>query len=200
MSIHQKYPTLPNYRIIAELRRLQEIANLTRDLVGKNILDIGCGSKNSKDLPGGLTKLWYRFFDPHVLEQFEPWYCRIAHEARAKIIGLDIEPNNESFETFQVDLLEQNAFEQFDDESFDAVNNYKCTIPRNSRQAHMACSPAIMKRYDMNFERAFELDDAVRRQVERLLKPRGIYTVAEFVYRKEKGGLKLTRVMDGLGS
>lgn len=200
ITVHKKFPTLPGYRITAELQRLRQITDSTRNLVGKKIMDIGCGSKNSKDVSGGLTNLFYRIFDPHVLEQFEPWYCRIAHEAHADVTGLDIEPNKEEFSTIQADILQPDAFSQFADKSFDAINNYKCTIPKNSCQARTGCSPAIMKRFGMDLDAAFDLDNRVRAEVERLLCNGGTYTVAEFVYQKKRGSLRLNHVMKGLGS
>lgn len=63
------------------------------NLEGKKILDLGCGSKTSKD--------------NIVSRSFEPWFCRTLVELGAKPIGIDIEPKNgEVFEYHQADLID----------------------------------------------------------------------------------------------
>ena len=78
----------------------------------KKILELGCGSNNSKD----------NFFNSRT---FEPWLLRALHEYGTNPIGIDISNlRDESFEGHSIDLSKTNALDQFSDNMFDIVCAY----------------------------------------------------------------------------
>lgn len=225
--VASKYPLLTEARFAGEMQRIQYMAQSTRDLLGKRILDLGCGSNVTKDTFFGFAgRLIQRYIDPVGYARFQPWYCRILHEAGASAVGVDIASNaKETFESHQLDLMDPTALDQFPDESFDGVNNYFLSVPRDSVHAKVGTSPAIMKalawkhhREDLqdfqkkgipldqwsaemrkrSFPRMHAINDQIFSQVQRLLKNGGTYTLAEFVYQKKKGSLKRTQKMEGI--
>lgn len=200
-KVMKKYPRLPPWRLIAELKRLIEISADSRQMINKRVLDLGCGSKENTDRHDWLTRLWYRLIRSPELQRFDPWYPRIAHEAGAKVVGVDIATNaTEEFESRILDLMNPSSLECFESDSFDAANNYCFTVPPESDKARSGTSPAIMYKFEMDFERAYELNRQIFQQVERLLKNGGTYTLAEFVYKKKKGRLKKDHVIEGAGA
>lgn len=226
--IEQKYPCLPEGRFESEILRIQYIATSTHELIGKRVLDVGCGSKKSADRrPSPLLRRWLQREDPAENARFQPWFARILHEVGADVTGVDIGSNkSEEFKSYAMDLINPNALDQFQDESFDIANNYIFTVPRESITAKAGTSPALYNRlawnhwyedvhdckaknlpastWEMecmkrNWERVWSLNDQIFRQIERVLKEEGVYTLAEFVYRKKDGVLKKEGRMAGLG-
>jgi SAM-dependent methyltransferase len=196
----RKYPGIPRDRLIAELKRLIEITSNSRDLINKSILDLGCGSKETADR-AQLIQFFLWIIRSSQLNQFHPWYARIAHEAGAKVVGVDIASNSsEEFESRILDLTNPHALTCFDNESFDAVNNFCLTVPPESHRAQSGTSPAIIRRFGMDTEQAFELNREIFYQVQRLLRNGGTYTLSELVYKKRKGKLKIDHKIEGLGA
>lgn len=223
-----EYPDLTEERATAEVNRISVLSQDVRGLANKRVLDIGGGSETSTDRYNFLIRLYQKYFDREAYSLFHPWYCRILKQAGACPEVLDVGDNSgEKFPSHQLDVTKPDAFVQFPDGSFDAVNNYKCTVPRNSKHAERGTSPGIyfafarkhrsddvrvMQEKDMpysewaafmrkaNCERVWALNDNVFHNVERILKHGGIYTLAEFVFRKRKGGLHKEKVLQGLGS
>lgn len=199
--VMEKYPKLPEWRFVAETKRLMQISSDARDLIGKRVLDLGCGSKETADRGGWLTRLLNKWFNEAELAQFEPWYCRIAHAAGAQVTGIDIASNiSEEFSWKQLDLMNPEVLRCLPSESFDGANNMRLTVPDDSVSARSGTSPAIMHRLGMDFDAAYAINAQIFREVERVLKDGGIYTISEFVFRKKKGRLKKYRTMEGLGS
>ena len=82
------------------------------DLKNKKILELGCGSKNSKD----------DFFGKG---NFEPWLLRALHEYGANPVGIDIAGlEGELFEGHSIDLSKKGSLDLFQDNSFDIVCAY----------------------------------------------------------------------------
>ena len=84
----------PDYKGIVELtlyRQLPILMKLTKDkLAGKRILDLGCGSRNSRYERG---------------TSYEPWFCRGVLEMGVIPTGIDINGNEgEMFQHHQIDL------------------------------------------------------------------------------------------------
>ena len=133
----------------------------------------------------------------------------------AQPVGIDIQTNaGERFESHEMDLSDPKALERFPDESFDHANNYFLTVPKNSMHARCGTSPSIWlslgwkhkdDNYNLakergiplkdlpefyqrqNWKRMWAIDDGIFLRVQRLLKEGGVYTLAEFAYRKKKG-------------
>ena len=200
-KIHAEYPRMPFWRFTAEAKRLIEIASDARQLINKNILDLGSGSKEHADQGPLPLRMWNRIFNYGEYTRFHPWYARTAHAAGAKVTAVDIASNeDEEFQSLQMDLMNPDALSILDDESVDAVNNMCLTAPRDSKRASSGTSPAIMWKLGMDHEAAFKLNDQIAEQVRRILREGGTYTLSEFVYKKKKGKLKRVRVMEGLGA
>jgi len=82
------------------------------DVGNKKILELGCGSNNSKDCFLGSRT-------------FEPWLLRALHEHRTNPIGIDIGGlEDELFEGYSIDLSKERALDLFQDNSFDIVCAY----------------------------------------------------------------------------
>ena len=210
--------TLREERLEAELIRIQHISANVASLANKRVLDLGCGSaKNMDSHWNPIGRLWQRWIRPKEFARFQPWYCRILQEAGAQPVGIDIRRNaGERFESHSMDLSDPTALERFPDESFDHANNYFLTVPKNSMHARSGTSPSIWlslawkHRFDnynqakergipledipkfyerQNWKRMWAINDGIFLQVQRLLKEGGVYTLAEFAYRKKKGAL-----------
>lgn len=227
VKVLETYPKLHSGRLRAELDRISYLATDTRQLIGKRILDLGCGSVANTDRPWNPITRWIQQYkDPHRYVQFHPWYCRILEEAEAEAVGIDIGPNRgEKFESHKRDLLKPDiALRDLPDESIEHANNYFLSVPRESNHAQSGTSPGIMRALSWknrsvdakaamdlnlpfgewrqffdkeNLERMWAINDQIFAQVERVLKEGGVYTLAEFVYRKQKGKLKMERTMEG---
>jgi len=210
--------TLHEDRLEAQLIRIQHISANVASLANKRVLDLGCGSAKNKDSHWNpIGRLWLRWIKPKEFARFQPWYCRILQEAGAQPVGIDIRTNaGERFESHAMDLSDPKALERFPDESFDHANNYFLTVPKNSMHARCGTSPSIWlslgwkhkdDNYNLakergiplkdlpefyqrqNWKRMWAIDDGIFLQVQRLLKEGGVYTLAEFAYRKKKGVL-----------
>ena len=191
---------MPHWRFVAETKRLMEIATDARALIGKCVLDLGCGSEDTADRRDWFTRLWNQIFDPDELTRFEPWYCRVAQEAGAEVLGIDIAANKgEVFRSMPLDLMNAETLDCLETESFDAANNMCFTVPPESRRAESGTSPAVMYKLRMDHKAAFDLNHEIFKQVERILKNGGIYTLSEFVYKKKRGRLNKHHVIEGLG-
>ena len=210
--------TLHEDRLEVELIRIQHISANVASLANKRVLDLGCGSAKNKDSHWNpIGRLWQRWIKPKEFARFQPWYCRILQEAGAQPVGIDIRRNaGERFESHAMDLSDPKALERFPDESFDHANNYFLTVPKNSMHARSGTSPSIWlslawkHRFDnynqakergipledipkfyerQNWKRMWAINDGIFLHVQRLLKEGGVYTLAEFAYRKKKGVL-----------
>ncbi len=180
--------------------RLKAIAPDIQMLRQLQILDLGCGSEDSKDAFIEDVKI------------FSPWYCRLAHAAGADVLGIDIADNRgEDFRSERRDLLQPGSLDDLPSESFDAVNNDGFTVsdesfyvglagqsPTALRMALRQCS--LWKRLnilDHSMEIAQEqlqkINQRIRNDVSRLLRDGGLYSNMELIYRKIDGGLVLQK-------
>ena len=173
-----------NDAVVADdLQRLAAISKNARDLVGKNILDLGCGSIVSPDIVKGSV-------DDGGLRIFEPWYPRIAHLAGADVLGVDIAPNmDEKFEWLRRDLTEDRFFMAIPDASYHAVNNDFFTMPADSGFSVRGTSPTLMSKVSGDLAKAWNINDKIFKHVGRILMEGGVYTLAETRYVKKNGVL-----------
>jgi len=89
-----------------------------KNVRGKKILDIGCGSIERNFKARGVNDSEDRIF-----RDFEPWLCRALQELGANPVGIDImDLEIEEFEHYQLDFLEPKALNFFVAKSFDGVN------------------------------------------------------------------------------
>ncbi|MEK7528667.1 MAG: hypothetical protein AAB592_02790 [Patescibacteria group bacterium] len=218
----ERYPRISGRRINYHIHRIRAIRGDVRDLIGLRVLDLGCGSISNTERPWSpLSRLYELFFEYERRSEFWPWYCRILKMAGADTLGVDIASNSdEDFSHARMDLTDPDAMDIFDDESFDAANNNCFTSPADSMRARHITTPAILRRISMKnlpsltrrvlkrevalsgIGRVVEeetmcaatgLNDRIAVQVARVLKEGGIYTLAEFVYRKKDGVLQRER-------
>lgn len=95
------------------VERLQRSYPALRDLRGKRILDIACGSNSSRSPETGERT-----------SAFEPWFCRLLYELDAEPVGVDSgDLAGERFEHHTVDLSHVGALDFLPDASFDAVQD-----------------------------------------------------------------------------
>lgn len=134
-------------------------------LVGKKVLDLGCGGY-AADCPD---------------EQFSPYLCRFLWSIGADPVGIDIKDlRAEKFEHFQVDLSQPNALDFLPGDSFDYVHtrNFVFSNP----------SPALV---EMIGEKGLSsLEKEISRQTSRLLKEGGYFISNDAnIYQKNDGEL-----------
>ncbi len=193
-KVSHHYPELPDFRIDKELQRIAGLVVDITGLQGKKILDLGAGSCESTDSLTGWCRFLARYVDPYRLTQFQPWFCRIAHLAGAEPCAVDIGDNSsEPFKSVRLDLSNPDALSHFDGESFDHVNNYCFTAHPQEPYAWERTSPGLREiayRRSTNPRKwVFMLDDSITRQVERILRPNGIYIHNSFHFQKKNGVL-----------
>lgn len=191
-KVSQTYPELPNFRIEKEFHRIAGLVNDVADLNGKKVLDLGAGSCESTESLKGWSQFFARFLDPYRLIQYQPWFCRIAHLAGAEPCAVDIGDNSlESFESVRLDLSNPDALAHFDVESFDYINNYFFTAHPEEPDAWEKISPGLRRVAFQNSTDpvgwVFKLNDSITSQVERILKPDGIYIHNSFRFQKKNG-------------
>ncbi len=122
------------------------------DLRGKRILDLGCGSVQTrsymKDFVGDD-----RFY--------EPWLCRFLKHAGEVPIGIDVNDNSdEIFENYRIDLTQRDCLRNFPDNYFDiAYAGAFFTLP--------------------NFEDYSRVKENLIFQLERIVKPNGYFVFEE---------------------
>jgi hypothetical protein len=210
--------TLDEDKLETQLIRIQHLCANVASLANKRVLDLGCGSMKNRDTHwNAIGRFWQRWIRPKEFARYQPWYCRVLQEAGAQPVGIDIRSNaGERFESHAMDLSDPKALERFPDESFDHANNHFLTVPKNSIHARSGTSPSIwlylvwkhrvdnhnlakergipLKDFPKfcegeNWKRMWAINDGIFLQVQRLLKEGGVYTLAEFAYRKKKGVL-----------
>ncbi len=179
-------PSRSQCKIVAS--RLQAACEDVRELVNKRIIDLGCGSMRSKDHP----PLWmWALSGFRKIDTCLPWYCRIAHLAKAQVLGIDVSPNKkEPFPSLQADLTDDATFRPLPDGSLDIANNMRFTARPDNKYGHHAFSPHLKKTI-AEPEDLYRYDAYVFAQVERLLREGGRYTLMDEVYQKRNGRLQI---------
>ena len=133
----------------------------TLDLRGQRVLDIACGSSESR-MPPKLNEP-VPFEKLHVTPEFQPWLCRLLHHLGADAVGVDIGNNDrEVFTHYQLDLGVLGVLDFLPSDSFDAVHDDR-----------LFGSPEFRRQFP---ERAGRLTVAaeIQRQEQRLLRTGGI--------------------------
>lgn len=126
------------------------------DLEEKTVLDLGCGATKSTEredprLP--LPKGW----------RYHPWLCRALHHHGVRVIGADIGSNEEeSFESVQTNLAEENSLASIPEKSVDIAHSDA-----------LASSPLLKLLSSGTPE--VHINDILLPQLERILKPEGTY-------------------------
>ena len=87
----QKYANYEKDGVAVVMRQLPYVLfALKGDVKGKVVVDLGCGSRKAKD---------------NLLSNYEPWLCRILHEAGVMVIGVDAYDSSEEFRFYVKDLF-----------------------------------------------------------------------------------------------
>lgn len=148
-----------------------------RDMKGRGLLDLGCGSSTSA-LPDQ--------------RDYEPWLCRALFALGGKVTGVDIGDNSkEVFQHHQIDLTDPTRLEIFDDESYQIVHTHQVVgwgagvspILGQKVNAHLlATDPAYRKLNNNNRPPRCEtmIDDirtGIARQAARILLINGLFSI-----------------------
>ena len=148
--------------------RLANSFGALSDIHEKVILDIACGSNTSRApaslyiaTPFGEIRLGRS--TRRYTAQFEPWFCRILFELRAKPVGVDFgDLEHEVFPYHRVDLGQKGALDFLPSRSFDAIQD-----------SRLFGSPEFTAQFPNQADR-LKVAQEIRRQEQRLLKSDGI--------------------------
>ena len=138
--------------IVAQfIERLQRSFASVEDVRGLRVLDMPCGSNNSRSpITGRRTA------------QFEPWMCRLLLELGAEPVGIDFgDLHGERFEHVGLDLGAPGALDRFPEASFDAIH-----------ESRLFGSPEFTEAYGPG--ESDRIRREIARQEVRMLKPGGI--------------------------
>lgn len=141
------------HEVITEfVRRLERTFGRLSELRGKRILDLGCGSRTSRD---PRTEI--------ITPLFEPWFCRILVELGTDAVGVDLgELDGEAFEHYRVDLAEPGSLDFLPDSSFDGVHDNRIFGSPEFTSQHPSAA---------DYQR---ISQEIKQQERRLLKPGGV--------------------------
>lgn len=138
-----------------------------KHLQGKKILDVACGSRA---VPNNTEHQW------------DPWMSRLLTLLGAVPHGVDFfKQTNESFESTVKDLVEENALECFETNSFDAY--YLCGFPNRISLHRIHTGPIGWEAFRTNMEN----------HLQRILKPEGVI-IRSFTERTEEFVLENLRL------
>lgn len=158
VAILKKYEVTDNISVEIKLqgilKSLENIFGSLDNLRGKRILDIGCGSiesrLNSEELNRSMPRL------------LEPWLCRVLFDLGSDPVGIDINNlDNELFEHYQIDVGKPDSLDFLEPQSFDAVN-----------MKWLSGSPEMQERYTTLY--GHEILVRVEEKLKELLKPDGL--------------------------
>ena len=173
--------------------RLQRAHTDVRELIGKRVLDLGCGSVYSKDTMGVWKWIQKGFPSGQV---FPPWYLRMAAFAGAHGTGIDIAPNdNEPFTAITADLTDRSVLTGLPSGAFDIVSNNMFTAPSGGKEDRGVTSPFLFETLGSLAE-VHAFNTFLREQVCRLLVDGGVYTHMYLTFRKEHGELRRTGMVE----
>ena len=158
------------------------------NLQGKTFLDLGCGS-TSYDKYVGYDN-WMGI--PSSSRTFEPWLCRVLHEVGVHVIGVDVGSlAHEEFEHYSRDLLSENALQEIPDHSIDFAHSRllydspqlitnmvkRKDFPQMAREVRANALYWSLLDQARLAERV--LKSQLFPQIERVLKPTGVYLCNE---------------------
>jgi len=136
--------------ITLSLVKAARIQYFLGDLEGKKILDLGCGSV-------------YTTGESAVGRGYPPWLCRALHQLKARVIGIDWNPqDSEEFESYKIDLYHHNSLKQFYGREFDLACAFSLF---DSPSLHLVHGPDAGRR----------LFDMMTIQLERIVKDKGFF-------------------------
>jgi SAM-dependent methyltransferase len=153
-------------------------------LRGRAVLDIGCGSSQTREGSGiAMNERWY-----------EPWFARVMQHAGAHVTGIDIhdsesEPGRpEAYEHLQRDLTDPRALDDLPDDTFEVVNSNGFLGTTDRDQA--STSPHLLHQSTEQHLSLRGLDRQIDTQVLRILREGGIYLKNSYVLEKRNGVLQ----------
>ncbi len=136
----------------SELIKYQKVFCLLQGDFKKTILDLGCGST-------GDSWDYHRCFKERY---YEPWLCRMLHELKIKVVGIDCgKLDEEEFEHHSLDLHKSNSLSFIPDNSIDIAH-----------ARLLFDSPELERRLDRNGK---TLNKLLMPQLERIMKPDGFF-------------------------
>ena len=127
-ALASKIAAEPNLaEIIAEFEgRLVDAFGRLSAIRGRNVLDLACGSNESRSPVTGRRT-----------SAFEPWMCRLLLELGARPVGIDIgDLDGEAFEHHRVDLGVPGALDFLPTGSFDAIHESRLFGSPEFRAVH----------------------------------------------------------------
>lgn len=147
--------------------RIAEAFGTLPSVRSQRILDIACGSNTSRMPPS--VRINTPFGEKRLgrstrgyTARFEPWFCRLLLELGAYPVGIDFgNLDGEAFEHYRVDLGKAGALDFLPSRSFDAVQD-----------SRLFGSPEFTAQFPKRADR-LRVAAEVRRQEQRLLRPRG---------------------------
>lgn len=140
-------------------------------LYGKDILDLGCGSKTS-----AITE------SASGAGVYEPWMCRALLLVGARPVGVDVESlDDEPFTHYQRDLTNARALTDLQADSFDVISSFSFISGEHT-------SPRIVR--TMTEQQQGEMEARLRQDAQRLLREGGYYAENLSYFRKTKEGLE----------
>lgn len=149
---------------ITELQLRWILTAARGEIKDKRILDLGCGSTGNT---------WEARDDFYL---YQPWLCRALFELGAYPIGVDTgELQGEKFETHKANLLLPDALKGIPDDSIDIIHSRALFT---SPELRIMVDSLPVPKWDQ--ERDNYLMQILRPQIERVLKPNGV-----FVYSKD---------------
>jgi len=149
---------------LSELRK--QFGNL-KNLKGKQILDLGCGSNyGSYDIDAFNEVAKKRGGEGRV---FEPWFCRFLLELGAEPVGIDYgNLDKEKFKHYRLDLSEKGALNFLPNKSFDGVTMRSLL---NSPQLHHMIAKKVG--YQKEDTEINNIKEELLEQIDRVLKDNG---------------------------
>lgn len=184
-EIDSQFPTEDTINSLMRFQyfRLSIVTSNFTELQGKKILDIGCGAKAASTAPQ----------EERRKGMYEPWFARFAAVCGADVIGIDRRKSEgENFVHLQADIAKPETLQQFSDTSFDIVNSSAFLVPKKRQAADSlginVTAPELLSR--LSDEELELLDDAITKQVMRILKEGGYFFYNERIYQKRGDELR----------
>lgn len=141
-----------------------------KNVKGKRILDLGCGSNYGSFDSDVFNKLASE--KGEVGRTFEPWLCRALLELGADPVGIDIgNLEDEKFENYQIDLSKKGALDFLPSKSFDGIS---MRVFLDSPQLENMVGNRSSKQKDEGyFDNIKDVQEELLGQIDRLLKEDG---------------------------